>query len=211
MWNASRYCETLTRAVSPEATIHQPTAPCSAPRANSSHSRQRNPGPTHPRQRKNRNGIRNTAPMVRPSNRCAHSHQKMVLNCASDMPRLSSRYCGICWYFSNSAVHCGFGERRQHAGDRLPFHDGKPGFRQPRGAADDQSRHHQCRHNQQPEADRPFPSCIACHIVLPILRGTYRQRAGVTIRLATVQIAIVPAACPSVPESSSAPSCCSCW
>ena len=29
----------------------------------------------------------------------------MFLNSASDMPRFSSVYCGICWYFANSAAH----------------------------------------------------------------------------------------------------------
>src|SRR5579863_9770140 len=37
-WVASRYCETSTRCESPDVTIHQPTAPCSAPRPKISHS-----------------------------------------------------------------------------------------------------------------------------------------------------------------------------
>src|SRR5258705_13947009 len=57
-WVASRYCETSTRCESPEATIHQPTAPCSAPRPKISHSRRFRSALKTPRQRNQRNGNR---------------------------------------------------------------------------------------------------------------------------------------------------------
>ena len=49
-----------------------------------------------------------------------------VLNSARLIPKLISRYCGICWYFSNSAAQCGVRQRRHDAGDRLPFGDRQP-------------------------------------------------------------------------------------
>src|SRR4051812_7014003 len=101
---ASRYCETSTRSASPDATIHQPTAPCSAPKPKIDHSRQRSPGVIHPLIRNQRNGSRNAAPIRRPISRCVHSHQKMVLNSASVMPLLRCWNCGMVLYLSNSAA-----------------------------------------------------------------------------------------------------------
>ena len=60
---------------SPEATMIQPTAPCSppsAPMAKSVSARRRLSAPLAQNQR---NGRKNTSPMSRPSCRCAHSHQ----------------------------------------------------------------------------------------------------------------------------------------
>src|SRR6185437_14330257 len=91
-----------TPCVKPELTIHQPTAPSAAPAPKIVHSRIRRRGGMAPRQRKYKNGSRNTAPVSRAIRRCDHSHQKIVLKASRLMPRLSSRYCGIAWYFVNS-------------------------------------------------------------------------------------------------------------
>ncbi len=48
----------------------------------------------------------------------------------------------------------GLGERRQHAGDRLPFGDREAGFREPRRAADDDHGEDQRRDAPEPEAQR---------------------------------------------------------
>ena len=55
---ASRYWDTSVRCDRPDATIHQPTAPCSAPRPKISHSRRFNSPLNTPRHRKYRNGSR---------------------------------------------------------------------------------------------------------------------------------------------------------
>ena len=55
---ASRYWETSVRCVRPEATIHQPTPPCSAPSAKIIQSRRFSSAPSAPRHRKYRNGKR---------------------------------------------------------------------------------------------------------------------------------------------------------
>ena len=55
---ASRYWDTSVRCVRPDATIHQPTAPCSAPRAKIIHSRRFSSALNAPRHRKYRNGSR---------------------------------------------------------------------------------------------------------------------------------------------------------
>src|SRR6185437_10919082 len=91
-----------TPCVKPELTIHQPTAPSAAPAPKIVHNRVRRSGGMAPRQRKYRNGSRNTAPVSRAIRRCDHSHQKIVLKAFKLMPRLSSRYWGIAWYFVNS-------------------------------------------------------------------------------------------------------------
>src|SRR6185437_11718173 len=91
-----------TPCVKPELTIHQPTAPSAAPAPKIVHSRIRRRGGMAPRQRKYKNGSRNTAPVSRAIRRCDHSHQKIVLKAFRLMPRLSSRYWGIAWYFINS-------------------------------------------------------------------------------------------------------------
>ena len=61
------------------------------------------------------------------------------------MPRLSSRYCGIAWYFSNSACHCA-----SLSGGNAPvtgFHSviERPEFGQPRCAADQHHDEHERR------------------------------------------------------------------
>jgi hypothetical protein len=61
------------RSAKPEATIHHPTAPCSAPSPKIVHS-----GPAVRAVSSHaigRNGSRNTNPIVRPMSRCVHSHQ----------------------------------------------------------------------------------------------------------------------------------------
>ena len=66
---ARRYCDTSVLSARPEATIHQPTAPWSAPSANNVHRPARSAEPIHPRHMNHRNGSRNAAPIDRASTR----------------------------------------------------------------------------------------------------------------------------------------------
>ena len=77
---ASRYCDTSTPLGEPRGD--HPPADRTLQRAEREdpHSRPRRPARSSPSRRKNRNGSRNAAPITRPISRCAHSHQKMVLN-----------------------------------------------------------------------------------------------------------------------------------
>ena len=54
------------------------------------------------------------------------------------------------------------GERRQRAGDRLPFDDRKPGLGEPRGAADQHHDRDQERDRKQPPADGAFLGRALC-------------------------------------------------
>src|SRR4030095_5874465 len=58
------------------------------------------------RTRNHRYGTKKARPIARPSSRWKYSHQKIPLNSASVMPRLTCRYSGVAWYFSNAACHC---------------------------------------------------------------------------------------------------------
>ena len=82
--------------------MYQPNAPCRPPSANTPASFQPSRAPMRPRHQNQRSGTRNTIPIARPSRRWQYSNQKMLLNSASDMPLLTSRYSGVCRYFSNT-------------------------------------------------------------------------------------------------------------
>ena len=77
---------------------HHPPADRALQRAEAEDQPQ--PPPQIRAQQRRATGTRETAadrrsPITRPSSRWLHSHQKIVLNSASVMPALSSRYCGI--------------------------------------------------------------------------------------------------------------------
>ena len=122
------------------------------------------------------------------------------------MPRLSSRYCGMVRYFSNSACQS-LRERRQHAGHRLPFHDRKAGFGEPRRAAD----HHVTNisaataSSHEPTARR---RCSGGGDV--VMRESFAccRRRGPYSHAATASQSRRPAPCPSACASSSALSRC---
>ena len=59
----------------PEATIHQPTAPCSAPRPKMNHSRPRKPGRPSRATGTTETAAGTRRRSARPSSRCVHSHQ----------------------------------------------------------------------------------------------------------------------------------------
>jgi hypothetical protein len=83
--------------------MYQPMAPCRPPsrkRAISRGVRSRGMRRVHQDQTK---GTKNTMPMIRPRNRCPHSHQKMALKASRLMPRLTMWYSGICLYFSKAS------------------------------------------------------------------------------------------------------------
>ena len=153
-WIASRYCETSTRSARPDATIHQPTPPCSAPSPKIAQSRQRRPGAIQPFIRNHRNGSRNAAPISRPISRCVHSHQKMVLNscerhAAVEMPELRNGLVLV-----ELGLPRGLAQRRQGSGHGLPFDDRQAGLGQPRRAADQHHRKDERRHGVKPQPDR---------------------------------------------------------
>ena len=110
--------------------------------------------------RKNhRNGSRNATPISRPSNRWKYSHQKMPLNCSSDMPLFTCWYSGVERYFSNATSQSAAIERRQRAHDRLPLGDRKPGMRETGHASDHDHHEDQQANPQQPDGDRVMRGC----------------------------------------------------
>ena len=151
---ASRYCETSVRSARPDATIHQPTAPCSAPSAKISASfpamfarDPAAPQKPHERQRKHHADQPRQQPM-RPFP-------------PVDRLELGQRHAEVALgVLRNGLIFFEFGlpgvraQRRHDAGRRLPFGDREAGFRQPRRAADDHQQKYQRRHRQQPEPDR---------------------------------------------------------
>ena len=162
-WTASLYCETSTRSARPDATIHQPTPPCSAPSPKIAQSRQRRPGSIQPFIRNHRNGSRNAAPISRPISRCVHSHQKMVLNSPSVMPLLRCRNCGMVLYLSNSAC-----QAASLSGGNAPvtgFHStiDRPDSVEPRRAADQHHRKDERRHGVKPQPDRTLAAFGKVH------------------------------------------------
>src|SRR5262249_3195588 len=146
-WKANRYCDTLTRSERPEATIHQPIAPSAAPRAKIVHNRARSGGSTHPRQRNQANGTRNTPPTSRASSRrdrlkLVEAHPRMALAVLRD---------GL--VLVELGLPCAGVERRHDAGHRLPFHDRQARLGEPRCPAHRERHEHQGCHCQQPKPE----------------------------------------------------------
>ena len=152
-WVARRYCETSTRCESPEATIHQPTAPCSAPRPKISHSRRFRSAPRTPRHRKpeKRQQIGNpdhapeqpVAPFP-PENRLELGQ----IHAGVEFAILRDGLVGVERLRPLLLI-----ERRQRAGDRFPLDDREPGFGQTRGAADQHHDRDQGGDREQPPSD----------------------------------------------------------
>ena len=63
------------------------------------------PDSSRPVEPEDSSGTAKTTPTPRARMRCAHSHQKIVLNPARSMSLLICRYSGICWYLANSSCH----------------------------------------------------------------------------------------------------------
>ena len=164
---ASRYCETSIRCVRPEATIHQPTAPCSAPRPKISHSRRFSSVLEHaaPQEEQERQQI----------DRADHAPEQPVAPFPpEDRLELGEAHAGVEFAILRDGLVAlerlrplRLVERRQRAGDGLPLDDRQSGFRQPRGAADQ-------HHDRDQGGDRDQPPSDGARDARPAVRN-YRS------------------------------------
>ena len=146
---ASRYWLTSVRSTRPEATIHQPTAPCSPPSSSSPTSfgfsallepagrpeeqqRQREHDADPARQ----DAVRPLPPEDRLE--LAEAHAGIELPVFRDLLVLRKLLLPV-----------GIGERRDDAVDRLPFGDRQTGIGEPRRAADQEQREHHQQHEHR--------------------------------------------------------------
>ncbi len=113
-WIASRYCETSTRSL--ESRGHHPPADRALQRAEPEDRPQTAAQPlgrSSPATGTTGTAAGTPTPMKRPSRRCVHSHQKMVLNSASVMPRLTLLVLRDCLVLVELGLPRALGQRRQ--------------------------------------------------------------------------------------------------
>ena len=159
-WMTSRYGETaVVSGKKPEATMNQPTAPCSPPSTNSSSRRgSRRPldpaGCPEPDQRTEKRQADQPAPQAVesiPARRSAEAGQAEAL--------VQQRILRDLLVEAEQLLPVGLVERRQDAGDRRPFHDRQAGAGQPRDAAEHDHRPGSCRRRRTATA-RPIGGCV---------------------------------------------------
>ena len=149
---ASRYWLTSVRSARPDATIHQPTAPCRPPSASSptsfGFSAALEP-PGHPEEQQ-RQGEDDADAARQDAVRPLPPEDRLELGEAHALVELLVFRDLL--VFGEFLLPLGVGQRRDDAVDRLPFGDRQAGIGEPRGAADQEQREHDDQHDIEPAA-----------------------------------------------------------